>query len=375
MGYGLILPTRADAEYGVPEAFGAAGIAVVERPTAGSGGPLPTHVLEVAGWKVVVIVGPDEPDADPEFLAARYVAQAPPPGDSQPGAAVPHSQPGAAVPHSQPEAAVLHALVTRMSPEGNARLAELLGDEVDVILGASSPARSRDYRDPIEPGPVVPVISRGKALTVIDVFANAADGAQAPSPGEGQRPQPGAAVLHAVFHARFEPVAPGLYEDATIRGIVDRYYAEAAPASRPAEADTETEDWVMRGYADPGVCGACHASAYATWRESAHAKAIPTLREQDRLVDECLQCHSEEFRRNGAFDPEHVVPEDGVTCSTCHGKGLVHAMTGEAGHIGPGATPEECMACHNEEQQPLGFDFAQSWEKVKHGMDAGGTAE
>lgn len=97
MGYGLILPTASDTEYGVPEAFRNAGIAVLERPAAGSAGPLPTHVLEIAGWKVVVIVGPDEPDADPEFLAGRYVAQAPPPGEGQrpqPAAAVPQAPSG-----------------------------------------------------------------------------------------------------------------------------------------------------------------------------------------------------------------------------------------------------------------------------------------
>ncbi|HQK94791.1 MAG TPA: multiheme c-type cytochrome, partial [Armatimonadota bacterium] len=145
-----------------------------------------------------------------------------------------------------------------------------------------------------------------------------------------------------------------------------RYYAEAAPASRPAEAPKDTVDYVMRGWADAETCGTCHPKELEAWKGTAHAKAIATLAQAGRLVDECLACHSEEFRQRKAFDPVRLVPGDGVTCATCHGDGLIHSMTGRVDYIRRTMDAQDCMACHNEERQPAGFDFAASHDKIRH---------
>jgi hypothetical protein len=349
MGYKLVLPAGADLTektadgLTLADELRARGVEVLDRDQAPADGPLPSKLLDAGnGWQVLVLAGPDG-QVPVEVIAERAKA-------AVKQAAGPSPQPS-------PTGRGVHVvvLITRLDPAGNEKLAGLLGDAVDVILGASSPARSRDYRDPIPPGRVIPAIGQGKALTVIDVYE-----------GENGKPR---------IEARFEPVSPDLLEDSHVREIIDRYYTEAAPASRPESHDEEYQlEWALRGWVDPATCGACHESAYAAWQASAHARAIPTLREKNRLVDECLRCHSEEFRRNGAFDPEHVVVGDGVGCTTCHGPGLAHTASGGKAPIQRGPDESGCMACHTAEQQPAGFQYDESWAKIAHGLDAGAPA-
>lgn len=352
MGYRLVLPAGADLtarsqdDKLLSDELATRGVGVLARPGDAEGGPLPTAVLDAGnGWSVLVLAGPGDSTVPAEVVAARARLTV--------GQAIPHPSPLPAGEGTKADGRghVAVLLATRLDAEGNRRLAELLGDAVDVILGASSPARSRDYRDPIPEGKAIPAVSQGKALTVIEVY-----------PGEngGRRIQ-----------ARFEPVSPDLVEDPTVGAIVERYYTEAAPASRPAERDEDRNvDWALRGWVDPEACGGCHVGAYEAWRNSAHSRAVPTLRGKGRLVDECLGCHSEEFRRNGAFDPASVVPGDGVACTTCHGPGLAHTLTGMSGRIERSPDEAACRSCHTEEQQPAGFVYADALARIAHGLDA-----
>ncbi|NCO89703.1 MAG: hypothetical protein GW911_15745 [Armatimonadetes bacterium] len=49
-------------------------------------------------------------------------------------------------------------------------------------------------------------------------------------------------------------------------------------------------------------CKPRHTKAYEVWRRSAHAGAVVTLRNKQRLVPECLICHGAQFRCAGRFD-------------------------------------------------------------------------
>ncbi len=83
------------------------------------------------------------------------------------------------------------------------------------------------------------------------------------------------------------------------------------------------------GWTSAVVCGECHQSIYAVWRESLHAKAWsnPIFRaaykrsidaygkEQARL---CLSCHAPTVRHGKDFDVENAVTAEGVTCDFCH---------------------------------------------------------
>ncbi|MBD3173703.1 MAG: hypothetical protein GF320_00870 [Armatimonadia bacterium] len=326
MGYSLVIVGSSELDQSFASVLAEQGVSTLARPSPDEPGAVAARLLEFEGHPgVLVLASADLSAIDPRVLSEAVRSE---------------------LSRREAERAIV-VLVTRESPAGNAALADLLGDEVDIFLGASSPPRSRDYRDPIEPGPVVPAISQGKALTVIDVFE---------VEDEGPR-----------VEARFEPVSPNLLEERAVAEIVDDYYATAATRSRPDAGDDSNVDYVMRGWADAQVCAPCHQEEYDVWQETAHAHAIDTLAKRDRLVDECLACHSEEFRRNGVFDPAALVPDDGVTCATCHGDGLVHSMTGRTEYIERSMEAQDCMACHNETQQPQGFDFEESWEKIAHG--------
>ena len=334
MAYDLVLHAATALEGAFAEALTREGVDTLPRPREPGG--VACQVLEAdEGLELLVLVTPDPAGADADALAQslRGAIQA-------------------ATAGRDPAARRAVVVITGESPTGNARLAERVGDEVDLFLGASSPVITSDYREPIAPGPVAPAIAGGKALTVIDIGF----------PADGGRPE---------VAARYEPVAPDLLPDIEVGAIIEDYYA-SQKLSAGLEGDAPDEfalDYAMRGWADAMVCAECHLEEYGLWRGTAHAHAIDTLAGRGRLVDECLTCHSEGFRRGGSFNPEAIVPGDGVTCATCHGDGVVHSMTGRVDAIERHSSADLCMGCHDEERQPLGFDFAASWRLISHGSD------
>ncbi len=334
MGYDLVLHAATALEGAFVEALTREGVDTLPRPLEPDG--VACQVLEAdEGLELLVLATPEPAGADAETLAQplRRAIQA-------------------ATAGRDPTARRVVVVITGESPEGNARLAERMGEEVDLFLGASSPVLTPDYREPIAPGPVAPAVAGGKALTVIDIGF----------PADGGRPE---------VAAWLDPVAPGLLPDLEVGAIIEDYYAsQRLPSGSTGDAPEEFAlDYAMRGWADAVVCAECHVEEYDLWRETAHAHAIDTLAGRGRLVDECLTCHSEGFRRSGSFDPEAIVPGDGVTCATCHGDGVVHSMTGRVEAIERHVSADLCMGCHDEERQPLGFDFEASWRLISHGSD------
>ncbi|HUU17218.1 MAG TPA: multiheme c-type cytochrome [Sedimentisphaerales bacterium] len=71
------------------------------------------------------------------------------------------------------------------------------------------------------------------------------------------------------------------------------------------------------------TCGECHIDIYKEWSQSAHARAFlsPDFMAitQEGLFADCVACHTPEPQ----LTPEApvartILPEDGVTCTTCH---------------------------------------------------------
>jgi len=153
--------------------------------------------------------------------------------------------------------------------------------------------------------------------------------------------------------------------------LIEQYYTgehlklqeQASQQYRPEDAEVPLERQL---YASAQDCMACHQEAYGRWQSSAHARAVQTLRQKKRLVAECLACHSEEYRRTGYFDPNHVLPDDGVSCSTCHGEGRIHSLTGQKQFITRSMRAEACIDCHNPEQQIKAFDYDQALQRIRH---------
>ncbi len=83
------------------------------------------------------------------------------------------------------------------------------------------------------------------------------------------------------------------------------------------------------GWTSAEVCGECHQSIFAVWRESLHSKAWSNPifqasyrrctdtfgKEQSRV---CLSCHTPTIRHGNDFDVENTVTSEGITCDFCH---------------------------------------------------------
>lgn len=142
--------------------------------------------------------------------------------------------------------------------------------------------------------------------------------------------------------------------------------------------------------------GACHKTdaqgkQLDIWKESKHSQAFKVLQtpEADKIaVDkgfntpaaetpECVKCHVlgkdiVESELEDTFDKT-----EGVQCETCHGPGSEYKklsiMKDKQKSVENGLvihTEKEafCTQCHNSESPTFkGFDYAEMWDKIKHG--------
>ena len=133
-------------------------------------------------------------------------------------------------------------------------------------------------------------------------------------------------------------------------------------------------------YVGTTKCKACHLAEYKQWETSKHAKAMASLKENEKKDAKCLACHT---TGNGKPAAEGSQLE-GVQCEACHGPGSEYKspaimskpkwkenpdaqkkMAVEAGLIEP--SEEVCKACHNKNSPTFkGFDFAKALPQVKH---------
>lgn len=101
----------------------------------------------------------------------------------------------------------------------------------------------------------------------------------------------------------------------------------------------------------PETCKTCHSAEYESWQRTEHARAVRTLADKNRMIGECLQCHSETYRRSKSAP----VPTDkpmGVECVTCHSNVLPHSADGPARSARKKIAPALCLTCHTKERSP-----------------------
>lgn len=145
-------------------------------------------------------------------------------------------------------------------------------------------------------------------------------------------------------------------------------------------------------------CVMCHKTEkqgkqLSIWKESKHSKAYETLKSEksaniikDKGLTgpayenpECLKCHASGYNVDASLLGAKFKIEDGVQCETCHGPGSdykdMKVMKDRALAVQKGLriwnTQEEieayCITCHNVESPTyIGFNFEESWEKIKH---------
>ncbi|MCS6860556.1 MAG: hypothetical protein NZT92_09590 [Abditibacteriales bacterium] len=182
---------------------------------------------------------------------------------------------------------------------------------------------------------------------------------------------------------RLIPLGKDIPDEPQVAGLVGKYFEEEAEALLHAsEEEAHNNVDVNAAYATAEQCGECHAKAYEMWKKLRHAHALRTLVENRRVVRECLRCHSEHYRRTGRVPkglgtrgeglepPSTLSPElspltDGVSCSTCHGDGVIHSLTETKQSITRNPGQAFCKKCHDKENDD-DFDYKRDVKKIRH---------
>jgi len=239
------------------------------------------------------------------------------------------------------------------STEGFAGLADVIVEGSDALQGTKPEVVGQTV--------LVPTSRRGRGLGVLEI---------------------GLSADRAQYHDEVILLAKDLPEDAKIVEIVGKYYearqeqtGEQRPvgggeaADGPALPDIfpaeEQKAMRARGYLTADECGHCHQEQLAQWQSTKHSQALKTLIDQQRVVQECLVCHTEANRRGLAYEAEGA-DRYGVDCAACHGAGLFHAsMKGAKDTIvrTPGETL--CRRCHTPDRDAQ-FSLDVRLEKVRH---------
>ncbi|MGQ9580313.1 MAG: multiheme c-type cytochrome [Armatimonadota bacterium] len=120
------------------------------------------------------------------------------------------------------------------------------------------------------------------------------------------------------------------------------------------------------GYLHPNMCRACHSYEYRDWTTTKHARALRTLDQSNRLIPECLQCHSEAYRRTRVVN----VPPDGIAgieCITCHRLPNPHWNEQRAPSGTWKVDPKLCKECHTPERSAA-YEEKTYLPRVSHGI-------
>ena len=118
-------------------------------------------------------------------------------------------------------------------------------------------------------------------------------------------------------------------------------------------------------YVPAATCGQCHATPYAGWRKTRHARAYKTLTDIRRAGDpNCLMCHTSGFGTTHGFTTiKQTLDLANVNCQNCHRFDL---RSDGQGHVAPpAARPDEkiCTSCHTPVTSP-DFHFATMVKRV-----------
>ncbi|MEZ4650602.1 MAG: multiheme c-type cytochrome [Candidatus Eisenbacteria bacterium] len=118
-------------------------------------------------------------------------------------------------------------------------------------------------------------------------------------------------------------------------------------------------------YLGAETCKRCHVSEYEQWRETPHAKAFMTLKEDLgglKDAEACIGCHVTGFEATGGWVSANTSPDlRNVQCEACHGPGTEHVRTGGNAKMGEAV----CTTCHSGEFAK-DWNFPKYYELVRH---------
>jgi hypothetical protein len=152
--------------------------------------------------------------------------------------------------------------------------------------------------------------------------------------------------------------------DKEVERVVRGYFEKQANLLRDITTANKSNG-TSQSFASVERCADCHAEETKQWQKSKHAIAAQTLRLKEKLVPQCLSCHNELFRRTKTFDVASSVAWQGVTCTTCHGDGVLHSALRTKDSIQRKVNENICRTCHDSQNDPH-FEMASYRKKIQH---------
>jgi predicted CXXCH cytochrome family protein len=114
-------------------------------------------------------------------------------------------------------------------------------------------------------------------------------------------------------------------------------------------------------YVGADVCIRCHGDVHAAWADSAHARALDTLRAIGQEYNrECLGCHTTGYREGGFVSAFATPKFGGVQCESCHGPAAIHVGTRSPADILAAPGTNVCARCHTGPEQPNFEEWSDS---------------
>ena len=170
-------------------------------------------------------------------------------------------------------------------------------------------------------------------------------------------------------------------QDLSFRALMQSYRDEIRRAPLAVDnpnnlaADAVPGVRTVASYAGTDQCLACHPSAAAGWKRSAHARAFATVTERKADADpKCIGCHTIGFGSFSGYRREFGAAKlVDVGCESCHGPGSLHVRQREGDTtvnfafrpLGAG----DCIRCHyGEYSRPFVWD--QMWPLIQHGKES-----
>ena len=122
-------------------------------------------------------------------------------------------------------------------------------------------------------------------------------------------------------------------------------------------------------YFGADYCQKCHQDSFQSWKESNHAHAYETLKQENRAFDpECLSCHTTGFRQGGFKSLIKTPQFQNVQCESCHvDLPTDHSRVTQRVKIKK-VDEETCLSCHTEKNSP-NFNFEKYLIQIKHWKD------
>lgn len=229
------------------------------------------------------------------------------------------------------------------------RLAEIL-PEVDVIIAGHPPVSSLDKAARVNNSVIVQSWPGGKRVGRLTMEIGSSDKIDN-------------------FKCDYIGMSTDIPEDPVISQLIAKHDKEIeeyyAGKWKLDQSGSDALDNNTSKYMSSSSCKDCHETEYNAWKNTSHATAYESLKNDGRFDNiECISCHTTGARTANGFRSNDSTPElSGVQCESCHGVGESHVSAPGKGY---GTISETtCIQCHDPAHSAE-FNFMKHIKRVVH---------